>query len=232
MPTLAAPKLTSWSYSRLTVYDKCPAQAKYKFILKLPENESPAMARGTAIHKLAEQYVKGEIKALPKELKLFASEFKSTYKGSGEKFTELDWAFTSAWKPTDWKDWTGAWVRVKVDLVHRLTPQEAVMKDYKTGKQGLQDQPGDRGVYEQLMLYATAGFKMLPELQEVHCVGEYLDHGVEKKETYTRKDLPKLVKHFDARSRPMMRDEVFKPTPSHACTWCAYSKAKNGPCQY
>ena len=231
MPTLAKQKLTAWSYSRLQVYRKCPAQAKYKFIDKLPEPGSPAMDRGTAIHKLAEQYIKGEIKVLPKELKLFASEFKAVYETKSEKLAEQDWAFTSAWKPTDWKDWAGAWVRVKVDLIERFTPATARMTDWKTGRQGLQDEPGT-GVYEQLKLYATAGFKMWPELQEVECVGSYLDHGVEKKETYTRKDLPKLVKYWDAESRGLMRETAFKPTPSHACTWCAYGKSKGGPCSF
>lgn len=231
MPTLAVKKLTAWSWSRLAQYRTCPAQTKYKHIDRLPEAASPAMQRGTDIHKLAEQYVKGEIKMMPKELKLFAGELKAVYKAKGEKLTELDLAFTSAWAPTTWNDWSGAWVRVKVDLVERPVPEYAVMWDWKTGKTGLNDLPGS-GVYEQLKLYATAGFKQWPDLQEVKCVGAYLDHGVEKKAEYTRKDLPALVKWWDKETRTMMRDTKFLPTPSNACTWCAYSKKKGGPCTF
>lgn len=233
MPIPVKQQITSWSYSRLQVYRKCPAQAKYKFIDKLPEPGSPAMERGTKIHKLAEQFIKGEIKKLPVELKLFEQEFKATVKNkTSEKLCEQDWAFTSGWLPTDWRDWKGAWVRVKVDLIERFTPAKARMTDFKTGKSGLGDPPGT-GVYEQLKLYALSGFKMWPELEEVECVGAYLDHGVEKKEVYTRDALPKLVTYFDKESRALLRDTKFTPTPSDfACKYCAYSKAKSGPCIY
>lgn len=230
MPTPVKAQITSWSYSRLQVYRKCPAQAKYKFIDKLPEPSSDAMARGTAIHKLAEQYLKGEIKALPKELKLFAAEFKAEYKSKAEKLCEQDWAFTSGWLPTDWRDWKGAWVRVKVDYISRPAPEYAEMRDWKTGRTGLGDPPGT-GVYEQLMLYAVAGFKTWPELQEVKCIGSYLDHGQDKEATYQRTELPKLVTYFDRESRALLRDKTFKATPSDfACRYCAYAKSKGGPC--
>jgi RecB family exonuclease len=71
MPTPQPKKITSWSFTRYNTYSQCPAKAKFKFIDKLKEPDSPQMQRGTDIHKLAENYVKGEIVRLPKELVLF-----------------------------------------------------------------------------------------------------------------------------------------------------------------
>ena len=54
-----APKPTTiqgpWSYSRLTTWEQCPLKAKLKYIDGLKEPGSPAMDRGTAIHKDAEE---------------------------------------------------------------------------------------------------------------------------------------------------------------------------------
>ena len=48
-----------WSFSRYAVYALCPAQARYKFIDKIPEASSRPMERGSLIHKQAECYIKG-----------------------------------------------------------------------------------------------------------------------------------------------------------------------------
>ena len=68
--------ITAWSFSRYSTYKQCPAKLKYSAIDKLKEPPNAAMARGAAIHTLAEDYVKGKGKALPPELKLFADLFK------------------------------------------------------------------------------------------------------------------------------------------------------------
>ena len=64
-----AQRITSWSFSRWNVYNTCPAQAKYKFIDKLPEPGSPAMDRGSAIHKGVEQYILGAAAKPPADAK-------------------------------------------------------------------------------------------------------------------------------------------------------------------
>lgn len=230
MPSLAKSRITAWSYSRLAVYETCPAQAKYKFIDKLPEPGSAAMDRGSDIHKLAENYVSEKLPKLPPELKLFSKEFTSVRKPTIFKGVELEWAFTSGWKPTGWFD-RDAWCRVKVDLAVQFKPTVLDVIDHKTGKRGLDDPKGE-GVWQQLDLYALAGFCAKPEIEEINTKLWYLDAGKEMVERYTRKDVPRLIKFWDKKSRPMMRDTAFRPTPSHACKWCAYSNAKGGPCEY
>lgn len=71
--TYGIKKLTSWSFSRWSVYDQCPAKAKYKFIDKLKEPDALPLQRGSIIHKQAECFIKGlpcpvldESKPIPK----------------------------------------------------------------------------------------------------------------------------------------------------------------------
>jgi len=151
-------KITSWSYSRYSQYSKCPASAKYKFIDKLPEPPSPAMARGDDIHKLAEAYAKGKLKTLPEELKQFEDQFKILKDSNPE--VEVTWAFTADWNQTKWDDWNNCKVRIKVDAAC-LDGTTVYVIDHKTGK--LRD-----GYDEQLSLYAGAATLVYPHVKTVN----------------------------------------------------------------
>src|SRR3954462_1825143 len=49
--------LLPWSYSRLSKYERCPAQAKYAYTLKRPYVQGPAAERGSAAHKTIEDFL-------------------------------------------------------------------------------------------------------------------------------------------------------------------------------
>lgn len=240
MATLTLKKLTSWSFSRYTDYTTCPARAKYKHIDKLKEPPSPAVERGRRIHTLCEQYVKGELDKLPPELQLFKEEFaklRKLYKNKKLPMeVEENWAFTATWGPSQWDDWNGCWVRIKLDCAHCETPGVVVITDYKTGKM---NDYNTSAYAEQLELYALAALlrstweevTVLPRLM-------YLDHGVvyppaNQQITYTKADLPRLLATWNQRVKPMLADTRFAPKPSaNACRWCAFSASKGGPCKY
>jgi PD-(D/E)XK nuclease superfamily len=224
----------SWSFSRYSDYMKCPAFFKYKHLDKIAEPPNPAMQRGTDIHAMAEKFVKGELKKLPKELELFADDFQRV-RGQQEKVVEESWAFKSDWSLTTWNDWNGCWLRVKMDLCYvNHEHNVAVPIDHKTGK--CRDE--EHAKYgEQLELYAIATLLQMPHVDVVSPRLWYLDHGVifpdpEKEELeITRKDLPKLQKKWEKKVAPMFKDTVFKATPSAtACRWCHYRQSNGGPC--
>src|SRR5512133_3862286 len=102
--TIPIKQITSWSFSRYSDYKRCPAFAKYKHLDKLPEAPSTAMARGSEIHGLAEQYSLGKLKALPNALSGFKDEF-AAIKKIKAKIVEQQWAFTADWQPTEWNNW-------------------------------------------------------------------------------------------------------------------------------
>ncbi len=242
MPTPAKvtlPPVTSWSYSRYADYKKCPAFFKYKHLEKRAEPPSPAMQRGTDIHKLAENYANGALKTLPQELKLFAEEFKHL-KAQKQKIIEDSWVWTQGWAgETTWNDWKGAWVRIKLDAAYVNTDHNAlVVIDHKTGK----CRPQEHAAYgEQLELYALAGLLKFPTIDVVSPRLWYLDAGViypnggddQPELEYTREDEPKLKKVWKMRTDPMFKDKTYKPTPSeNSCFFCPYKAEKGGPCKF
>jgi len=227
-------QLTSWSYSRYTTYKQCPRKAKLAFLDKITEPPNQAMARGSEIHKLAEDYIKGKIRAMPAELKLLKGEFttlRAMYKKKSlAMVVEDSWAFTKTWDRTMWNDWTGCWLRIKLDCAHHLDEDTLVITDWKTGS----FRPDTVTDYEeQLELYALGALLLHPHIKEVQPRLAYTDAGKihpEIPEAYTQADLPKLKKTWEKRVKPMMNDTVFAPRPNDRCKWCFYrrSNAANG----
>lgn len=226
-------KITSWSFSRYNVYSQCPKKAYFKFILKLQEPQGAAMKRGEDIHKLAEDYAKGLLSKLPKDLSLFKEEFKAL-KAQKVKFIEESWTFKSDWSQTKWNDWTGAWLRVKLDAAY-INPEHnaLVVIDHKTGKYS---DYKTAEYEEQLQLYGLAGLKQHPTVAVVSPRLWYLDHGIihpsDTEIEYFRKDEKYLDKLWRDKTKPMLNDTTYKPRPGNACTFCHYKKDNGGPCKF
>jgi len=122
---------------------------------------------------------------------------------------------------------------MKVD-VHRLVVvkegarRETVVAiaDYKTGK----ERP-DHAL--QRSLYALGALIMYPDAARATAAHWYLDAGKEGgPEVWERSQLPDLKREWTNRSRAMLGDRTFSPTPGRHCQWCAFSKEKGGPCRY
>ncbi len=242
-------KITSWSYSRWAVYAECPLKAKYKFIDKLPEPGSPAMERGNVIHKIAEQFVKGETKtaAVPEPLKPFADLFKQLRKEAKkepDRFNvESTWAFRSDWSETTWNDWNGCWLRVKIDAARFSFEEKDCITidvyDWKTGKFSPQ-----YNVHQYMMqqhLYGTSALQRYAGrykyvIVRPHLV--FLDAGVEYTGgegdpiVYTDEQKKPMVKEWTNRVKPMLNDSTFKATPGNACRFCHFKKSNGGPCKF
>lgn len=233
-------KITSWSFSRYSDYKLCPKKAYYKHVLKIKEPGNPAMDRGAALHNLAEDYIKGKVKAriFPMELKLFESEFKMMKAQYKKKINgmvvEDNWAFTASWDETAWNDWIKCWVRIKLDCAHHMDEDTLIITDWKSGK----FRPEQNEEYvEQLELYGLAAMLLHPHIEKVLPRLAYLDQGnyypdPDNPLVFTRKDIPRLKKLWEKRTKAMLNDTVFAARPNNKCHWCFFSKAKNGPCKY
>lgn len=239
-----ATRFTSWSYSRYVDFKLCPFKAKLKHLDKIQEPANDAMLRGTAIHKLAEDYIKGDIKRLPKELaklkddvNFLKKQFKKMVQGAA---IEETWAFTSSWDRTTWNDWVKCWVRIKLDAAHFESPTVLVVTDWKTGKY----RPDDQAEYlEQLELYALGGFLIYPHVETVRPRLGYLDHGImypsEEQgviEFSRGKDFKTLQTRWDKRVKPMMIATTFPTRPNNKCRFCFYRKSNaakgGGQCKF
>jgi len=237
-------QITAWSFSRYSTYKSCPLKAKLAFIDKISEPPNDAMVRGTKIHELAEDYIKGKIRALPPELKLFKDDFKfykTQYKKSiSGMVVEDTWSFRKDWTETQWNDWAGCWVRIKLDCAHHEDDQTLIITDFKTGKYR---QQSNEEYVEQLELYALAALLLHPHIEVAKPRLQYLDEGVtyppadEDSLVFTRADIPKLKKLWEKRTKAMLSDTTFAPKANNFCRWCWYGqskKAAGGPglCKY
>lgn len=231
-------KVTSWSFSRYSDYKLCPLKFKLKHIDKITEPKNDAMQRGADVHEKAEKYIKGEIRTLPAELKLFADKFKElrkVYKKvTSGLVVEDNWAFTIDWTRTMWNDWIGCWVRIKLDCAEFEDTETMIINDWKTGKFRA-DQ--NEEYVEQLELYGLAALLLHPHVETVKPRLVYLDTGEiyppeDKPIIFTRKDIPKLKKLWEKRVKPMMNDLIFPPRPNDKCRWCHFRKSSTGHCKF
>lgn len=228
-------RITSWSFSRWSVYEECPAKAKYKFIDRLKEPGSAAMDRGTELHKQCEMYLKvgGRV---ANEIKLIGDVLKDFRKRGA--LAEADFTFTQDWKATRWDDWNNAWCRIKADVmiapvVDSPTPT-AEIHDFKTGgKKKLEENDFDE-YYMQLELYGLAGLLTFPTAQAVKSSLVFIDFGkvIENPYVFNRGDEKKLMKKWETRTKRMLTDTTFKPKPGNACRWCHFRSSNGGPCKF
>lgn len=214
-------RITAWSFSRWKDYEQCPRKAKRKHIDKIKEPPNKAMERGSAIHKLAEDYLKGLRVQLPPELDRFKKDFAKLKKL--KPVVEADWAFDTAWKGVDWyaKD---AWCRIKTDAAV-LVKTVAQIIDHKTGKE--KDDHKD-----QMSLYGIAGFLKFPKALIVKAKLWYLDQGVEAEHEFNRAQLPALQESWQKKTHNMLIDTRFAPKPGYHCKWCFDSKDNGGTCEF
>ncbi len=229
--------LTSWSFSRYSKYTSCPAQFKFNVLMKLPEPKSEALDRGAKVHDDITAFLKGLVRATPKDLKKFedlARDIKLKAKKTPDKvIIEEDWALRVDWTKTRWDDWIGCWLRAKVDAAYFVTNDELAVVDWKTGKY----RPDRNQEYlEQLELYAAIALTLFSDIKDLKVSPRlvYLDTGDvhPAPKIYTSVDMKPLQKTWEKRVAPMFKDKTFKPKPGNACRWCHYRKSNGGPCEY
>ena len=216
--------INQWSYSRLSCFEKCPKQAEFKFIKKIKEPGSAAMDRGKDIHKLCEDYIRGTLEEMPKQLKDFEDAFELLREMYlyGHVLCESDWAIDIDWNKTGWFE-DDTWGRAKVDafVYEEGESKEARVIDFKTGRyEGNQE-----GHREQCELYGAVALNRYPELEKITTEMWYLDHGKIDRYIYTPKTIEIKQKRIHSRAIAMTTAEEFPAKPStFGCKWCYFGK--------
>ncbi len=209
------------------MFKQCPLKYKKKVIDKLPDPSGPAAERGTHIHKLAEGYVNGHIKGLPKELAKYKDEFKTLRalkrKEPDHVLTEFDCSMTPEWTHTSYDDWNGVYVRAYIDLL-RLGENTAIYIDYKTGKK----YPDHK---DQGHLYATTVFCLDESIESVSGEFWYLDSGDLMTFEYERSALQRMIDVWERRVEKIKNEKHFDAMPGPLCKWCNYHVSKGGDCR-
>lgn len=123
--------------------------------------------------------------------------------------------------------WVPAWLRLKLDALVFLSPEEAIAIDYKTGKKfGNEVKHG-----EQLQLYQLVTFLRYPKLQKVHTELWYFDVDEITSQTFTRDQGLRFQRAWDKRGNAITTETDFKPNPNKfSCKWCMYGPWGTGHC--
>lgn len=183
--------------------------------------QTAAMDNGLRVHKLGEDYVKGDIKKVPVEYVKFDKEMKLLRKNKA--IAEEKWCFDSNWNLLDNYYHPRAWLRVTIDAHDVSNPRVRVV-DYKTGKPW-------PGYEEQIELYDTSIFAVYNDVEISSGELWYLDYGVTKTMgSVSADEFPELKKLWYDRTRPMFRDKKFLPKQNTFCYNCEFNKKNGGDC--
>lgn len=220
-------QIKAWSYSRYSSHKFCPYKAKLTIIDGFKEPPNKAMGRGNDIHKKGENFLKGDIKEVPKEYKKFFNKHMLNLR-KHNAYPEDNICVDKNWKLCNWNDWGKVWGRIRLDVNYEFKPGWVKFIDFKTGKVKESDH------YEQLDLYALAIFLSYDELLGAEGELWYLDSGhiLTRSYTYSEKKLASLKKWWLAKIKKMMADKVFPYNPNYYCGSCHFRKSNNGPCKY
>ena len=222
--------VSTWSYSSLKTFEECPYRIYIQRIKKIPEPPSAAADRGTAIHKLAEQYIKGELGDFPPELIKFKSDFEELRALFAEAKVEVEgeWGFSIDWEAVGWMV-PQTWARIKLDAMVHQDETSARVIDFKTGKKFGNEIPHA----QQCLLYAIAAFFRYPLVENVRTELWYLDKGEQTLRSFTRTEAMQFAPGFHRRGIEMTTCEDFTPKPSKdACRWCPYGKGEHPECTW
>jgi hypothetical protein len=229
------PIIPTWSYSRLSTFEACKLHAKIQYVDKIPEPERPlppgktehANDRGTRLHTEAELFVQGKGPFTPGLIK-FQPEFESMklLHARGMVSLEGDWAHKRDWEIADWSG-PDTWLRLKLDSIVFLTPQEAVVVDYKSGRR----YGNEIKHAEQTQLYQLSAFLRYPQLEYVTTELWYLDQDEIAANTYTRAQGLRFRSTWDRRGNAMTTAQDFPANPSiFSCRYCPYGPRGTGHC--
>lgn len=221
--------VTAWSYSRFADYKQCPFRFKLKYIDKLPTAGSPAMERGNAIHKMAEDYIKAKKPPkLPEALKNVKAELEHCREAGA--MAELPWGFRQDWSWTGKPDWFGrdVFFRMKADVAISYDDDTGLVGDWKTGRRYDENQ-------EQVKLFGAVALMRFPNWSSVDVRLWYTDQPPENNEfdaQFSRREGELIRKDWDKKVVPMFKDKRWAPTPNDKCKWCDFRKSEGGPCKF
>lgn len=124
-------------------------------------------------------------------------------------------------------EWDKAWLRLKLDVLVRLDHDEAIVIDYKTGRQDTNIVKHD----QQLALYAYVTFMRHPELEKIQAELWYLDKNIVTSKTYTRKQALLNKRTYDKQGADITGCISWPANPNkYSCQWCLYGPEHSGHC--
>ncbi len=231
--------VSKWSFSGLKDFERCPRAVKLNKVDREPQKQGEAAERGSIIHDMCEQYVRGEIPSLIGDTKTKFESFTSDFSKLKNIFdTQVEGKYPSLEMEENWGirlDWSGCswsddelWGRGKLDAFVLESATSCRIIDYKTGRKfGNEMKHADQGL--SYALYAYHRFNK--EIEHFTVEFWYLDQGEKSIRSYSARQLEILQPRYHKRAIAMTTETVFKPkSNADTCRFCAYgaNKSKKG----
>lgn len=212
-------KPKAWSWTALEGFENCPKQFYETRVLKdkHPFVETAEMKWGKEVHKAFENHVLYR-SPLPADLAMHQEFLDSFLAQPGVASAEQRIALDTAMRPCKYFDKAvEVWWRGQVDASKRdLAAGYSHLVDWKTGKV--------KNNYDQLKLFAIWEFIAHPEINTVKIEYYWTQIKGSNGETYTRDQLPELIRYFIPRLHRFadaFLQNVFNPKQSGLCNgWC------------
>lgn len=222
-------KSWAWSFTKKTNYDICPKRYYHLEVAKdyAEDKTGEQLTYGKAVHEALDKACsKGE--PLPKTLGFLQHWVDLVREWPGEIKTELQYAVTRDFKPTEWFA-PNVWFRGICDLLMTSKDKVAVAWDWKTGKVKHNSQ--------QLMIMSTCIMVHNPEIEKVKTRFVWLQDNCTTPEEFDRKNLSKewsgLIPEINAMEQAH-KTLTFPPKPGGMCmnycpvTSCPFYKKPRG----
>ncbi len=223
-------KITAFSYSRLSDYERCPRFFKFKHVERRYEPKSPHMQRGIDIHNEAEKFLCGETDLFPDSCANYEEEFYEAR--SLRPIVEQKWAFDRNWRPVGFFD-KSVYVRIIMDMCLPYPDGTLDVIDLKTGKLPYGD---DQTYRDQMRLFSVGGYFQFRRdgIKKVTTRLWYLDHDAENavEEDFSEAQILEFKEEFEDRAEPMFNDNAFAPRPNDKCRFCHWRASNGGPCEF
>jgi len=212
-------KVMPLSFSRLNVFEQCPARFDYQYVSKrVQDSQNEASAYGDRVHKVLEARGKGEAVDITNPevqdtVVRWGSLVDTIAARPGEKFFERQMAVNSDLRPVDWFA-NDVWLRSIADVLV-IDGTTAFCGDWKSGK--VKDDP------TQLQLFAAMVMWHFPEVNTVKTSYIWLKFNQLTSATYERRFLAPLwsaLKPRFTRVQDTIELGVFGTKPSGLCPWC------------
>lgn len=220
----------AWSWTRLSMFEKCPKQFHHTHILKdVPKPDNKIFVRGKRVHKKLEDAIK--FKATEKlmadtedtEVARIAPIIEGLFnQGLDELHAELELAWDINMVPSSWFDTKKTWLRCGYDVA-AIKGSVAWIWDWKTGK--------NYGYSDQLKLFAATAFVKWPQVNTVNTRYIYVDQKETEPKTFHRSSYDQIWQDFGNRQTMIqIANETgnweMKPTPFN-CKWCPVNSCPN-----
>lgn len=212
------------SYSRIKKFRQCQMKSWWMDYapkhMKVKEPPNEIFEKGKQWHTNMERAILGQNGLPPQQESL--QRIVEALKRMPEKYVEKQMAFREDLTQTSWFG-DDVWMRVIWDfggkdgnILHLI--------DWKTGR----PRPDD----DQLELFAASGFRMFPDVDEVHTYFVFMEHNRYTHDTFYRSAETHIWQKFGEEAEQIklaMETGNWEPNPGNHCRYCPVPKSK---CQY